>query len=120
MQSQLDNRNQTPRIDPLRPYSAPNESGVEGDSSILFPPVHETGSLASIYGTATVSGLQVKDEDLSYAEKMKRKQSKTSLSLDMESVDESPEDKLLYGDRARSCDACRIATHKRKESFACK
>ena len=94
-----------PRIDPLRPYSAPNESGVEGDSSILFPPVHETGSLASVYGTATVSGLQVKDEDLSYAEKMKnnqRKQSKTSLSLDMESGDEGLEDKLLFGDRARS------------------
>ena len=87
-----------PRIDPLRPYSAPNESGVEGDSSILFPPVHETGSLASVYGTATVSGLQVKDEDLSYAEKMnKRKQSKTSLSLDMESGDEGLEDKLLFG-----------------------
>jgi alpha-beta hydrolase superfamily lysophospholipase len=46
-----------PRVDPLRPYSAPGESGVEGDSSILFPPVHESGSLANVYGTTTASGL---------------------------------------------------------------
>ena len=115
-----------PRIDPLRPYSAPNESGIEGDSSILFPPVHETGSLMSVYGTATVSGLQMKDDDLSFAEKLTRKKnkrknkngigessygggSKKQLSLDMEFDDEDfimdgegAEGTLLYGNRARS------------------
>merc|ERR1712100_992347 len=65
-----------PRIDPLRPYSAPNESGIEGDSSILFPPVHESGSLASVYGTSTTSGLNAKSNELNFAEKKERGRSR--------------------------------------------
>ena len=111
-----------PRIDPLRPYSAPGESGVEGDSSVLFPPVHESGSLASVYGTSTTTGLNAKSNELNFAEKQERgRSSKRSGAHGGSRIDFSPvrvgtTDEeidgevesafqargLLYSDRARS------------------